>query len=682
MNSEVFQLPKPGHDVVSNLASLVEHFKEIDVFPEANWEDYVWPVRGRVKPAAAKANKDHFLYFTCDNGLGLKVKTSTSEMQAFHCPVLTDIAKCHVCFSNNQKTKAAGSLQAIIIAYRFLDDLLYSRKRNAYSLKVSDFEKAIENAFDRCKEYTAYRVDVQLKAISKFIYENKLAEQRRKYKGSLKRSDVQTASDNKISKEKIDDRNKKLPDRQVLQALGQLHHLPLNQQDRIFLAMTDLLFVSGLRFSELAGLSVDSLAWQEEHRYCEKTGTSMVDKYLELRWFGSKGGGYLPKVIDDVFVKIAEDAFSTLREHYQDVRELIGVLESEGSHDFYPELDGDLWVSEVFSHFGTSTGNACTYLKKRGVKVTKASRSGSVRQSAKISATDLKNVTNTLAKNSIKRLWDELRSVSTATKLSDILIIDQYQANHDIKRSEPWEFRTLSHTPYSDFLCGRKDGSIKSIFERHNLKVDGVDFRITSHQFRHFLNTLLQLTDSVTELEIARYFGRSYVGDNEAYDHTNSTARVFDSAQDIIDSNNLNREQAIDTMNQFVIVDRDEAIETIEHLATNMKTKIGMCNHDFADSPCGKHYACLRGCSEYKRTKGVESEIISVKEIKSDAEVRVAAAKEAVDEQFWGSNNWLLSHEQLLEGCEKALAIELDESVAPGETVTVFPEGNNGCEPL
>ena len=172
------------------------------------------------------------------------------------------------------------------------------------------------------------------------------------------------------------------------------------------------------------------------------------------------------------------------------------------------------------------------------------------------------------------------------------------------------------------------------------------------------------------------------MGDNEAYDHTNKTKKVMDAAEDIIASTGISKDQAKEASIIFTMVDRDEALDTIEDLTTTLITAIGICRHDYNDSPCGKHYACLRGCTEYYRVKGDQKEIAEVTRIRDQQIQHVAAAKEAVAKEYHGSNNWLNSHEELLQGCEVALAIEVDEAVALGERVQIFPDGIIGCRAI
>lgn len=190
---------------------------------------------------------------------------------------------------------------------------------------------------------------------------------------------------------------------------------------------------------------------------------------------------------------------------------------------------------------------------------------------------------------------------------------------------------------------------------------------------------MLELSDTVTPIEVARYFGRKFTPDNIAYDHTNPAKRVMDSADMIFAASNITSEQAKEAAVIFALVDRDEALETIEDIGTTLVTAIGLCKHDYSDSPCGKYYACVRGCSEYYRTKGDQGEITHLQKLLDEQGIRIQHVKTAIDKEYYGSNNWLRSHEELLDGCRMALAIEKDDSLSDGERVQVFPNGNNGC---
>ncbi len=77
----------------------------------------------------------------------------------------------------------------------------------------------------------------------------------------------------------------------------------------------------------------------------------------------------------------------------------------------------------------------------------------------------------------------------------------------------------------TDFLTG-KPGA-KSVFERFNIKEpDGSFCRITSHQFRHWLNTIAVKGGLPMEI-LSRWMGRDNPKDTEAYIHL--THSIFSS---------------------------------------------------------------------------------------------------------------------------------------------------------
>lgn len=690
--NDVILLPKVGHDAVDNRNKLLMHYQSLSPFVNADWKEQSWNAKGICKVGTRQANKDVKLHFTRDNRLGNKVKVAADAMQPFHSNELNDIAKSHVCQLQITSAKAAGTLQNTINAYRYLDNELHNNQLRVEQLSNRNFVDALNAALNKLGVSTTYRVGVQLNTIAKFMDKYKLTKAKIKFKSTIKRGDTQTASDSRIDTESITERNDKLPTHEVLVAVAALSNLELTGSDSLHQAITDILFTTGLRFDEVPSLSVDCFNLKKGEKFCEMLGRYEKEEYWELKYHARKGGAYRTKAIPESLVPILKKAIEFVTEYFLENRDLIAKIENNKNneiYDFFPEVDGICFVTDTWQHFGTCNGNAQTYLKKHGVTIIDKKRPNATKTKVvtrrAFNADELKDVIYQQAKNSIAELWKEIKEQTTATRLSELLFIQQYQAGHSIKSTTRWQFTPVTHTQYQDFLLGRevdgKSNRIPSIFERKKLKVDGVDFHLTSHQFRHFLNTVCQLSDSISELEIARYFGRKYQNDNETYDHTNKTKLVMDEAQAIIDSHGLDKQQAKDVMNQFAIVDREEVLEAIEELASSLKTAIGLCKHNFADEPCGKHYSCLRGCSQYKRTKGNQSEIAHIIQVKNDTFERIEAAKEAVSEEYWGANNWLLSHQTLYDGCIKALAIE-DNDMPNGKIIQVFPEGNDGCKEL
>jgi hypothetical protein len=688
MSNVVELFPRKGADIHLNLTRLVEFYTRNSPFKSKEgwaWNNVYWDVKGICKTQARKAGHDLYIYFSQDNKKGSNVKTSRAEMQSFHHQELSDVVKCHVTALQIESSKDAGSLQLYVNAYRYLDNVLSISNKRIAELSSHEFRLAEQEARENLADSTFYRMGQKLEVICKFINQHGLAKHKINFRKTAKRSQIHTNSDTRIDQSSIDERAKKLPTKQSLIAVATLSNADLKDDDALFQSLTEIMFATGLRFDEVVALDKDCL---NPKVITEKNVlTGELDEFTshELRYRAKKGGGFRTKTIADKMLPILQKGINTALAQLSPVREIISAVRQD-DYDFFPELEQSeaVFIDDIWKLLGwTSNSNLQTYLKQRDIPVFQLPNpKKNKRLFAAIAPSNLRRETLLLAQESIKELWKNVRSLTVAENLEDMLFVTQHQRHHAVKRTEEWKFTPITHTQYSDYIAGRPDISIYSVFERNNLMFDDKPIRLTSHQFRHFLNTMLSLADTVSDIDIARYFGRKYTGDNETYDHTNKAKMVMDHVDDIIASTGISREQAKEAAILFTLVDKDEALETIEDLTTTLTTSIGLCRHDYNDSPCGKHYACLRGCFEYYRIKGNSSEVDEVTRIRDQQILHVTAAKRAVAEEFHNSNNWLVTHEELFNGCEIALAIENDDGIAVGQRVQIFPEGKNRCKSI
>ncbi|KJY97647.1 integrase [Pseudoalteromonas ruthenica] len=689
MSNVVALLPRPGNDASGNLTELVAFYKHNSPFKSKEgweWGNVYWDVKGICKTQARKAAYELLLYFNRDNQLGANVKTPRTEMLPFHHSELSDVTKCHVTALQIESEKDAGSLQIWINAYRYLDNVLSKSGKRVADISAHDFRLAELEAEKQLAASTFYRIGSKLEGICKFINQKGLARQKITFLKVAKRGETHTNSDSRIDQSSIDERAKKLPSKYSLIAVATLSNADLKGDDALFQSMVEIMFATGLRLDEVVSLDKDCLYEKQIEERNVVTGKQDVFTVHEIRYKAKKGAGFRTKTVADSLVPIVKKGIETALELLSPVREVIEAL-GQGGYDFFPQLDSgeEVTIAEAGRLLGwSSNSNFQTYLRKRNITINRRPKNvrGKASTVAKILPAELKDATADLGRESAAGLWNTIKKTTVADKLENMLYVTQYQRHHSIKSTEPWKFTLISHTQISDYIAGRPGLGVKSVFERHDLTFEDQSIRLTSHQFRHFLSTMLELCDTVSDIEVARYFGRKYIGDNAAYDHTNKTKKVMDHADDIIASTGISKEQAKEAAILFTLVDKEEALDTIGDLTTTLITSIGLCKHDYNDSPCGKHYACLRGCAEYYRIKGSKTEIDEVLRIREQQKLHVAAAKESVEEEFHNANNWLISHQELLDGCEMALRIENDESIALGERVQVFPEGKTKCEAI
>jgi hypothetical protein len=685
--SRLYNLPPLGIDAQGNLLRLVEFYKKYSPFTTItgwDWDAQSWNVKGVCKAQLSKSQNNQYLNFTRRNGLGPKVKTATTEMKPFYSTELADIAKCHICSKQIKAPKNYSTLQQTINGYRFLDEAIAKSEKLVEAISTADFERAELLARKHLKDSTFDKLSSVLEEIQRYLITKKLTKHKPTFKKTKMRGELKLPSDTRIDQESINSRNEKLPTLEALKAVATISNLSLTGRDILLQSLTEILFATGLRFGEAIALDVDCLRVYRKEVFNEITGRYFTKRVVEIRYKPEKGGIAPPKEIPKKsLAKILIKAVKRVRKHLAALRLEIEKV-SNNKLDYFPELlsNEQVFTPDAAQRLNwSSSSNLITFIKSNlGITLPTKRNPRTGIKTKVIDADILKLEALNSAKSNLDEFTEILKGQSLASSPDKLLFVQNFQENHAKKRAVPWKYQLFTETEYSDFLSGRVGEKIESIFKRAlGIELSEKD-TLTSHKFRHFLNTMAQLSDTVSEIEIARYFGRKYLGDNEAYDHTNPIKRVFDNADVIVNSSPINNDRKKEAFVMFPLVEKEEVFETIEDLATTMVTSIGLCQHDFSESPCGKHYACLRGCREYQRTKGDQREIDEIQDILAQHEKHYADAKEAVEAKFHGANNWLQSHARLIDGCKRALEIEHNDGIQVGETINVFPEGINGCE--
>ena len=88
-------------------------------------------------------------------------------------------------------------------------------------------------------------------------------------------------------------------------------------------------------------------------------------------------------------------------------------------------------------------------------------------------------------------------------------------------------------------------------------------------------------------------------------------------------------------------------------------TALGLCLHDFAVQPCPNHLNCVRGCADYLRVKGSESERRHLVQIQQATERTLLSAKAyAANRNGSVAEPWIRHCEETLEGVRAALAVD------------------------
>jgi hypothetical protein len=225
---------------------------------------------------------------------------------------------------------------------------------------------------------------------------------------------------------------------------------------------------------------------------------------------------------------------------------------------------------------------------------------------------------------------------------------------------------------------------MESVFDRRNLaEADGSRIVLTSHQPRHWRNTLYELA-GMSNVQQALAMGRRRLDQNPVYQHTTLFERTtahqdftaFSHPEEKISflhlaiKNGKIQGEIADTYHQLVTEKGQEKADAFlnTHALAIHITPFGGCTHDFSQAPCTKHLQCWNGCSHLVRTH-MPGETERIGEQLRQSELVLEKIKSESDGAY-GSTKWIEDIERKIENLLKALAMKRQDSPTP-----VFPDG-------
>lgn len=252
--------------------------------------------------------------------------------------------------------------------------------------------------------------------------------------------------------------------------------------------------------------------------------------------------------------------------------------------------------------------------------------------------------------------------IRKSKRFSEMLLV---QANNETVFGNGGGCRAMFYLYNVSALVVQLNGtkSSKSIFERHGmLEPDGVGIRITTHQFRHWINTLMQ-TAGLSEVDIALLSGRKDIRQNKVYNHLTSAQRV-----------ELLRTALTDNQQQlsgFVLADAVIPMTKEEYVAQKIPavhlTDFGACFHDYSQEPCQLHRDCLM-CNDHVCVKGdVEAEQ-RLEEKLLETQRLLGEAQHAMAVEEYGADHWVLHNTKLVDRMTQML-IKLRDAAIPNGAI-------------
>jgi len=202
---------------------------------------------------------------------------------------------------------------------------------------------------------------------------------------------------------------------------------------------------------------------------------------------------------------------------------------------------------------------------------------------------------------------------------------------------------------------------------------DGSPMGISTHAFRHLLNTLAQ-SKRLSEALIAFWSGRKNVTQNEWYDHLPQEAFI----EAYLKLGNVDKplliagqlEAKVRSIEVTHGLTREEALKL--ELGATHRTRYGICRHDHALTPCPKDKDCV-SCGEHTFVKGEQRHLDEAEFQFKMHEKAVADAQRAVDQGEPGAARWMKLHQPKLNRWRLVLEMLNDPSIPDGTLLTLPP---------
>ena len=163
---------------------------------------------------------------------------------------------------------------------------------------------------------------------------------------------------------------------------------------------------------------------------------------------------------------------------------------------------------------------------------------------------------------------------------------------------------------------------------------DGSPLRLTTHQARHYLSTAAE-RGAMAQEDLAKWAGRALTRDNRVYNHIPESERTERIRDVLSDTTLAGPATALPAPRPVTASEYDWGSRGPTH-----RTEFGICEHDWAASPCMKHRGCLN-CSEHVCVKG---DVTARARIKAKHDHHLAECTKALDAVLGGAvvaDRWL-----------------------------------------
>jgi integrase len=625
-------LSRLDQDRLKNIDQLVSRARNLVMtgFESIDWASSTWLITaGRLSTSPGKRQGAAAINFSTPKQLGAEALTGAWG----------DVVKALICLRFHSNSQAMANQRNFVTAISYV---WYSAgDRELIRLNPEILTKACEaiRTGGDYAETTAYNLYKAIHEFADYCDANWLCNVTLKfrYHGASRPDSVNGREQRRLDDPDIDvTTSEKMISPEALEAIGTLYQdVPKDHPQRVYVLMLTFLAFLGRRFSELALMPeqiVGTAINGERYVYTFPGKASRGDDYTPMEKV------YVPTAAEWIIEECVEEfrelsaapretAIEMFSVEGPDLRFLKGMADD---HRLYKEDLLYFGLPNLVGANGWARKNGLAYpdpdkLTSQGIRPAKPSH-----YTTKAAVVAYGN-----------SLYDQsqishLKVDGTGRKYyaKDMLILRHMGLSSGLYT--PCISMPITHAMLNRFVKVDIHELLKQYVS------DDFVLKVTSHQFRHTLNTLLD-EGGLSDLMQTRWFNRSNPRDTKVYQHSSPAKKA------------LMYREMIKLGEVGGPIAETYKLIPVTHQEAYLKARVqgvhdlgpGMCTHVFAQSPCPKHLECQSGCNEYSWVKGDEASKQEVVRMYGVQVRQLEAAKEKYQSKRKGESEQWLTHVRL-----------------------------------
>ena len=609
MGSQIFE--PISNSPTKNLEQFIYFCRyRLDAFGADCWENNQWRTKFNIHSVQVRFSTDRF-------------PSNSYKYKPLSSPFI-EFAKAYIRYTYSLRPirQFARHMEAL----RFVEMALHNVKKKADilyldSLVIQEVQNLVAKKYPKMNESTN-KLGYQLEALFNFCIEYQIVPKLPIWTNPYSRPRDLTILLDKRGK---DYRSQKMPsDEEMLLTAKLFHDAPkLDKETEYYTAVMALLMVAPSRCSELMSLSINCLEWTEDR---------LGNKQLGIRWIPAKNGKeglkWVPSRMQDVIVeavkrltdigylarrsaKFAEENVNMLMLSYQGM---------QSPNDLFKKPLDEIEIGKILAINGEK-GIHAKWFKKL------------VNENNGIITYDVLGRYLYEKYTSKFNYWPYIDKNKTV-RASEALLLFRENEFHNEFHPRNFSFVLPTVNQINDRFCYSETRPKTSLWEKHDIRTSKGEFiRLLSHNARHWLSTKAE-RGGMDELTLANWAGRAIVADNKAYDHRTEEEKS-EAVRDLLIPEDIS---ILDKIHLNLPVTYEDVGK--DGVGVTTITEIGICEHDYAMSPCSRHGDC-ETCKELICIKGLESSLEILKHREIQLTEQINNAKEHHKLGAFGADRWI-----------------------------------------